>query len=206
MSGLAGILLALALLIYLAYRGLSVLIVAPLMALLAVLFAGAPVLASYTQVYMRALGEFVILYFPLFLLGAIFGKLMEVSGAAGAIGRSLAATLGTRHAIVAIVLACALLTYGGVSLFVVAFALYPVGAALFREAGLPRRLLPATIALGAFTFTMTALPGMPAIQNAIPMPFFSTTPFAAPGLGVLGGAVMLALGAVWLFPHLLRPL
>lgn len=198
MSGLAGIGLALALLIYLAYRGVSVLVLAPLVAALAVLFSGAPLLASYTQVFMRALGEFVTLYFPLFLLGAIFGKLMEVSGAAAAIGRGLAARLGARHAIIAIVLACALLTYGGVSLFVVAFAAYPVAAALFRDAGIPQRLIPATIALGAFTFTMTALPGTPAIQNAIPMPFFNTTPFAAPGLGIVGGAIMLALGLAWL--------
>jgi H+/gluconate symporter-like permease len=198
MMGLAGILIALAALIYLAYRGVSVLILAPLTALLAVLFSGAPLLASYTQVYMRALGEFVILYFPLFLLGAVFGKLMEVSGSAASIGRGLAARLGARHAILAVVAACALLTYGGVSLFVVAFAVYPVAAALFRQADIPRRLIPATIALGAFTFTMTALPGTPAIQNAIPMPYFNTTPFAAPGLGVVGGAVMLVLGAAWL--------
>jgi H+/gluconate symporter-like permease len=196
--GLAGILLALALLIYLAYRGVSVLILAPLMALLAVLFSGAPLLASYTQVFMKALAGFVMLYFPLFLLGAVFGKLMEASGAAAVIGRGLARLLGPRHAILAIVLACALLTYGGVSLFVVAFAVYPVAAVLFREAAIPRRLIPATVALGAFTFTMTALPGTPAIQNAIPMPFFHTTPFAAPGLGLLGGALMLALGAAWL--------
>lgn len=198
MIALTGILLALALLIYFAYRGLGVLIIAPLMALVAVLFSGAPLLASYTQVFMPALAGFLALYFPLFLLGAIFGKLMEASGSAAAIGRGLAERLGARHAIVAVVLACALLTYGGVSLFVVAFAVYPVAAALFREAGVPQRLIPAAIALGAFTFTMTALPGTPAIQNAIPMPYFNTTPFAAPLLGIVGGATMLGLGAAWL--------
>jgi H+/gluconate symporter-like permease len=195
---MAGILVALGLLIYLAYRGLSVLIIAPLMALLAVLFSGAPLLAAYTQVFMPALAGFVALYFPLFLLGAIFGKLMEASGSAAAIGHGLAARLGARHAILAVVIACALLTYGGVSLFVVAFAVYPIAAALFRQADIPQRLIPAAIALGAFTFTMTALPGTPAIQNAIPMPFFNTTPFAAPGLGIVGSALMLALGAAWL--------
>jgi len=198
MTGMAGILLSLAALIYFAYRGVSVLILAPLMALVAVLFSQAPLLASYTQVFMPALAGFVALYFPLFLLGAVFGKLMEASGSAAAIGRGLAERLGARHAILAVVLACALLTYGGVSLFVVAFAVYPIAAALFREAGVPQRLIPASIALGAFTFTMTALPGTPAIQNAIPMPFFNTTPFAAPGLGIVGGALMLALGAAWL--------
>lgn len=199
MIGILGIVLSLVLLMALAYRGASVLILAPLMALLAVLFSpGTPVLASYTQVFMPALGGFVIAFFPLFLLGAVFGKLMEASGAALVIARAIVAQLGEQRAILAIVLACAVLTYGGVSLFVVAFAVYPIAAALFKQAQVPKRLIPGTIALGAFTFTMTALPGTPAIQNAIPMPFFGTTPFAAPGLGVIGGLIMLGFGVWWL--------
>jgi H+/gluconate symporter-like permease len=198
-SSILGILLALVLLMALAYRGVSVLLLAPLMALLAAaLSPEAPLLASYTQVFMPALGGFVIAFFPLFLLGAVFGKLMEDSGAAQAIAEGITRALGPQRAILAIVLACAVLTYGGVSLFVVAFAVYPIAAALFRQAEIPKRLIPGTIALGAFTFTMTALPGTPAIQNAIPMPFFGTTPFAAPGLGLIGGAVMLVLGTLWL--------
>ncbi len=199
MLSIAGILLSLVLLMWLAYRGISVLILAPLMALLAVaLSPEAPLLASYTQVFMKALGGFVALFFPLFLLGAVFGKLMEDSGAARVIASRIVDWLGAGRAVLAIVLACAVLTYGGVSLFVVAFAVYPIAVELFRAVDVPKRLMPATIALGAFTFTMTALPGTPAIQNAIPMPYFGTTPFAAPGLGMIGGAVMLVLGAVWL--------
>lgn len=199
MTGILGIVLALVLLMALAYRGVSVLILAPLMALVAVLFSpGTPLLASYTQVFMPALGGFVIAFFPLFLLGAVFGKLMEASGAALVIAQSIVERLGAERAILAIVLACAVLTYGGVSLFVVAFAVYPIAAALFRQAQVPKRLIPGAIALGAFTFTMTALPGTPAIQNAIPMPYFGTTPFAAPGLGVIGGLIMLVLGVWWL--------
>jgi H+/gluconate symporter-like permease len=198
MLSIFGILLSLAALMVFAYRGVSVLILAPLAALAAVAFSDAPFLASYTQVFMKALGGFIVLYFPLFLLGAIFGKLMEASGAARALSTAIVARLGAERAVLAIVLACALLTYGGVSLFVVAFAVYPIAAELFRAADVPKRLIPATIALGAFTFTMTALPGTPAIQNAIPMPYFGTTPFAAPGLGLIGGAVMLGLGLAWL--------
>ena len=196
---ITGIVLALALLIYLAYRGISVIVLAPLVAAVAVLFdVSAPLLASYTQVFMPAAGRFVALYFPLFLLGAIFGRFMEDSGAANSISNRFVDWLGARNAILAIVLACALLTYGGVSLFVVAFAVYPIATAMFRAAGLPKRLIPAAIALGAFTFTMTALPGTPAIQNAIPMPYFNTTPFAAPGLGMITGLVMFAIGIGWL--------
>ncbi|MCL4746664.1 MAG: GntP family permease [Burkholderiaceae bacterium] len=198
-SSIAGILVSLALLMYLAYRGFSVLLLAPLMALLAVLASpDVPLLASYTQIFMKALGGFVVLFFPLFLLGAVFGKLMEDSGAARVIAMRIVDWLGSSRAVLAVVLACAVLTYGGVSLFVVAFAVYPIAVELFRAVDMPKRLIPATIALGAFTFTMTALPGTPAIQNAIPMPYFNTTPFAAPGLGLIGGAVMLLLGTAWL--------
>jgi H+/gluconate symporter-like permease len=195
---IAGIVLSLAALMYLAYRGVSVLLLAPAAALAAALLSDAPLLASYTQVFMQALGGFVALFFPLFLLGAVFGKLMEASGAARALASALVARLGAAHALPAVVAACALLTYGGVSLFVVAFAVFPIAAELFRAADIPKRLIPGTIALGAFTFTMSALPGTPAIQNAIPMPFFGTTPFAAPGLGVIAGALMLVLGLCWL--------
>ncbi len=199
MIGMLGILLSLALLIYLAYRGVSVLLVTPLMALVAAVFSGGvPLLATYTQVFMPALGKFAIAYFPLFLLGALFGKLMDDSGSARVIAQGIVEKLGRQRSVLAIVLACAVLTYGGVSLFVVAFAVYPVAVALFRAAEIPKRLIPPTIALGAFTFTMTALPGTPAIQNAIPMPYFNTTPFAAPGLGIIAGAIMLLLGMFWL--------
>mgnify|MGYP006272168109 CR=1 FL=1 len=199
MIGILVIVAALTALIYLAYRGLSLLLLAPAMAMLAVFAAeGGPVLATYTQIFMEATGGFIVRFFPLFLLGAVFGKLMEASGSARALADGIISGLGARRAILAVILSCALMTYGGVSLFVVAFAVWPIASALFREADLPKRLIPATIALGAFTFTMTALPGTPAIQNAIPMPYFGTTPFAAPGLGVISGAIMLALGWAWL--------
>ena len=198
--GTLGILISLALLMYLAYRGINVLILAPLLALLALLFAGDIhlLLPTYTQVFMKAMGGYVIQFFPLFLLGALFGKLMDDSGSARAIAQGIVAKVGSERAILAIVLACGILTYGGVSLFVVAFAIYPIARNLFEAADIPKRLVPATIALGAFTFTMTALPGSPAIQNAIPIPYFGTNGFAAPGLGLLAAAVMLGGGMAWL--------
>jgi H+/gluconate symporter-like permease len=185
---------------YWAYRGVSVLLLAPVLALLAVVMSGdvAMLLPVYTQVFMKAMGGYLMQFFPLFLLGAIFGKLMDESGSARAIAQGIVAAVGAQRAILAVVLACSVLTYGGVSLFVVAFAVYPVGAALFRQACIPKRLMPGAIALGAFTFTMTALPGTPAIQNAIPIPFFGTDAFAAPGLGVIGAAIMFGLGLWWL--------
>ncbi|MCX7694961.1 MAG: GntP family permease, partial [Caloramator sp.] len=200
MLGVIGIILSLALLMYLAYRGITVLVLAPLLALLAALFTGGtPLMATYTEVYMKNLANYVRLYFPVFMLGALFGKVMEDSGSAKAIAHYIASKLGKQKAIIAVVLSCAILTYGGVSLFVVAFAVYPVAAHLFKEAGIPKRLIPGAIALGSFTFTMTALPGTPQIQNAIPMPFFGTNAYAAPILGIVAAIIMAGLGICLLY-------
>lgn len=199
MTGVVVIILVLGAMMVLAYRGVSLLLLTPALAILAVLAAeGGPLLASYTQIFMKATGGFIIQYFPLFLLGAVFGKLMEASGSAKVLAIGIVRRLGQRRAILAVILSCATMTYGGVSLFVVAFAVWPIASALFREAALPKVLIPATIALGAFTFTMTALPGTPSIQNAIPMPYFGTTLFAAPWLGLIASIVMFGLGWVWL--------
>ncbi len=199
MVGLIGLLVSLALLITLAYRGASVIVLAPLLAMVAVLFSGeVPLLASYTQIFMPALGGFLAKYFPLFLLGALFGKLMDESGCARAIAHGISKRLGGRHAILAIVLCVAILTYGGVSLFVVGFAIYPLASSVFQSADIPRRLIPGTIALGSGTFTMTCLPGTMQIQNLIPMPHFKTDAFAAPILGTIGGICIFVLGMMWL--------
>ncbi len=193
------ILIALGILIYLAFRGITLILLAPAMALLAVLLTGGmPILAAYTQIFMTNTGDFIVAFFPLFMLGAIFGKLMDDSGSAKSIAESVSAWLGPERSIISVVLCCGVLTYGGVSAFVVAFAIFPVAAALFRAADIPKRLIPGTLALGAFTFTMSALPGTPAIQNAIPMPFFATTAFAAPGLGIIAALIMFVLGTAWL--------
>src|SRR5215467_2142548 len=196
--GLSGILVALFFLVWLAYRGGSVLLLAPAAALLAAAVAREPLLATWTQTVMRSAAQFVAQFYPIFLLGAVFGKLMEDSGSISAIAQFMMDKLGPRHAVLAVVLAGAFVTYGGVSLFVAFFVLAPMAEVLFRTAGIPHRLMPAALALGTSTFTMSALPGTPAIQNAIPMPFFGTTPFAAPGLGVIASVIMLGFGLWWL--------
>jgi H+/gluconate symporter-like permease len=196
--GLLGILVALGLLVALAFRGWSVLLLTPLAALVAAAFSGAPLLASWTQLFMPAAAGFVASFFPLFLLGAVFGKLMDDTGSITAIARWMKETLGPERTMLSVVLAGAVVTYGGVNLFVALFVLVPMAIGMFREVGLPRRLIPAAVGLGSMTFTMSALPGTPAVQNAIPMPFFGTTPFAAPVLGVIGAAIMLGFGLWWL--------
>jgi H+/gluconate symporter-like permease len=196
--GLLGILVALGFLIALAYRGWSVLLLAPASALIAAIFAREPLLAHWTQTFMGSASQFIAQFFPIFLLGALFGKLMDDTGSVQAIARGMTEALGEKRVVLATVLAGAIVTYGGVNVFVCFFVLAPMAITLFRSADIPRRLMPAAIALGSMTFTMTALPGTPAVQNAIPMPFFGTTPFAAPGLGIIASIVMLAFGLWWL--------
>jgi H+/gluconate symporter-like permease len=152
----------------------------------------------FSGVFMERMAGFAKLYFPVFLLGAVFGKLIELSGFSRAIVQAVLRMIGAERAIVAIVLVCAVLTYGGVSLFVVVFAVYPFAAEMFRQGGIPKRLMPGAIALGAFTFTMTALPGTPQIQNIIPTTFFETTTWAAPWLGLIGAAFTLTVGVAYL--------
>ncbi len=198
MIGSLGIILSLGLLMFMAYRGFSVIFFAPVFALLAASIAGLSPLPTYTELFLPQLAGYVKVYFPFFLLGAVFGKAMEQSGSAESIAHAITKKLGTRHAMLAVVLSCAILTYGGVSLFVVAFAVYPFASSLFQDANIPKRLLPATIALGAFTFTMDALPGTPQIQNSIPMKFFNTDLYAAPIFGSAGAVLVFSFGMLYL--------
>lgn len=190
---------ALGLLMLAAYRGYSVILFAPIAALGAVLVTDPGAVGpAFTGLFMEKMVGFVKLYFPVFLLGAVFGKLIELSGFSRSIVAAAINILGRRHAIPVIVLVCALLTYGGVSLFVVAFAVYPFAAELFRQSNIPKRLIPATVALGAFSFTMDALPGTPQIQNIIPTSFFGTNAWAAPWLGLIGSLFIIAVGLIYL--------
>lgn len=197
-----GILLGLILLVFLSYKGYSIIWVAPLSALVVALFGfgfnGEALLNSYIVNYMGSLANFTQSWFPLFFLGAIFGKLMDVTGCAKSVAHLLVKLIGAKRALLSVVVSCAVLTYGGVSLFVVVFAIYPLAISLFREANLPRRLIPGAIALGAFTFTMTAFPGSPQLNNIIAGKYFGTTPYAAPLLGIIGGLIMLGGGYLYL--------
>ncbi len=193
------VLAALCFLMFVAYRGYSVILFAPIAALGAVLLTDPSLVAPmFTGLFMDKMVGFLKLYFPVFLLGAIFGKLIELSGFSKSIVKSVIRLFGADRAMLSIVVVCALLTYGGVSLFVVVFAVYPFAAELFRQGDIPKRLIPGTIALGAFTFTMDALPGTPQIQNIIPTSFFGTTAWAAPWLGTIGAVFILIVGSVYL--------
>ena len=204
MISIIGLALALALLVYLAMRGMSILVAAPLCAILIALTSGLALLpvkgsaeASFAVSYMTGFTSFFRDWFLMFLLGAIFGKIMEDSGAAHSIAHWIIAKLGVRHAVLALVAACAILTYGGVSVFIVAFSVYPMAVGLFRDADLPRRFLPGTIAFGSVTFTMTSA-GSVEMQNWIPMQYLGTTPYAGWQVSMVVAIFMALTGFYWL--------
>ena len=193
-----GIFLSLIFLIGMAYRGHSVVAIAPLAAMIALVFSWDHILAGYTQIFMPAGANFIAGFFPLFLAGAIFGRLMTVSGYAEDIARWIPQIFGPKQAIFITAIITAILTYGGINAWVIAFTVVPIAKPLFKEANISMRLMPAAIALGIFTFATAALPGSPQIHNAIPTRYFQTTTFAAPLLGILGTIVTFGLGMMWL--------
>lgn len=177
-------------LMYLAWRGFSVILLAPACGLLAVALMGKAVLPAYTELFMIKTVGFIKSYFPVFFLGSVFGQLMGDSGFARSIAKAIVQKLGKDKALLSVVLPGSILTFGGVSLFVVVFAIYPFAAALYKEAGIPKRFIPGAIVTGAFTATLGAFPGSPQIQNIIPATFFGSTIFASPGIGIITGVVL----------------
>ena len=193
------VLAALAFLMLAAYRGYSVILFAPVAALGAVLLTDpSAVPAVFSGIFMEKMVGFIKLYFPVFLLGAVFGKLIELSGFSQSIVVAAIRYIGSTRANAVIVAVCAALTYGGVSLFVVVFAVYPFAAELYRQSNIPKRLMPGAVALGAFSFTMDTLPGTPQIPNIIPTTLFNTTGWAAPWLGTIGAVLTVIMGLAFL--------
>ena len=205
MLSMIGLIGGLALLMYLTMKGVNLLIAAPLTAFLVALLSGLAIFpqladergADFLTSYMAGFSGFIASWFIMFLLGAIFGKLMEDSGAAESIAAMIIGKIGVRRAALAIVIACAVLTYGGVSLFIVAFAVYPMAVSLFKGANLPRRFIPAALGFGSITFTMTSA-GSPEIQNWIPIQYLNTSPFAGWQVSLVVALVMMGSGYAWL--------
>ena len=183
---------------YVAFKGYSVIVFAPIFALIAAVMQGLPLMPAYTELFMGNAVTYVKSFFPVFLLGAVFGKVMEDTGLAKSIAHWIVEKVGHKNALLAVVLACYVMTYGGISLFVVVFAIYPFAASLFKEADIPKRLIPGCIATGAFTITMTAIPGTPQIQNIIPTNFYGTTAYAAPVTGIVASIAIFIMCMAWL--------
>ncbi len=195
---LAGILIGLCLLIFLAYKGHSIIWVAPLCAVFVAILGGLNILDAYMGDYIKGTADYIVSWFPAFFLGAVYGKLMDMTGSARSLANKLVALIGPKFAVAAVVIPCLLMTYGGISLFVVVFVIYPMGYAIYREADLPRTLLPGAIAFGAFGITMTAIPGTPQIQNIIPTDYYETTASAAPVMGIIAAVLIAIPGYIYL--------
>ena len=195
---LFGIILGLVLLMFLAYKGYSIIWVAPVCAVVVAVLSGYAILDAYIGDYMKGMADYVLQWFPAFFLGAVYGKVMDLTGSARSLGNALVKLIGPRFAVAAVVIPCLLMTYGGISLFVVVFVIYPMGYSIYRAADLPRTLLPGAIATGAFGITMTAVPGTPQIQNLIPTDYYGTTTMAAPLLSLVACAVMLLPAYIYL--------
>lgn len=195
---IVGILAAFVLLGFMCMKGWSIFISAPICALIIAVTSGMSPLGAITEEFLPGTGNYLAQWFLLFMLGALFGKIMEVSGAAASIARSVTGVIGAKNACIAVIIATSLMTYGGISLFVVVFVMYPFAVGLFQEADLPKRLLPGCIATGAFSFTAIALPGSPQNQNVLPTTYFGTTPTAAPILGIIVAIYILAASILYM--------
>ena len=181
-----------------AYRGWSIILIAPFFAVIAALLSEFGIMPTYSELYMTRLAEYTKTYYPVFLFGAVFARLMEKGGLASAIAGKIMSVLGEKQAVLAVILGCAALTYGGLSVFVVAFVMYPFGAEIFRKADIPKKLLPATLWMGIFSFAMVALPGTPQIQNIIPSSYFGTSTWAGVGTGLFATILFLGMSMGWL--------
>ena len=181
-----------------AYRGWSIILIAPFFAIIAALLSEFGIIPTYSELYMTRLAEYTKTYYPVFLFGAVFARLMEKGGLASAIAGKIISLLGEKQAVLAVILGCAALTYGGLSVFVVAFVMYPFGAEIFRKANIPKKLLPATLWMGIFSFAMVAMPGTPQIQNIIPSSYFGTSTWAGAGIGLFATILFMGMSMGWL--------
>ena len=189
-----GIIFGLATLITLALRGWSIIIIAPIAAVIVLVFSRVDLLQGLNESYMKGFSSFAMKFFFLFLLGTIFGKIMEDSGAAKKIAAFILRLTGKTkelYVAMAIVAVCGLLGYGGVSVFVILFVIVPIARPLFKEIDLSWHLFPGIYFFGVATFVMSMLPGTPQIQNIIPTKYLGTTAMAAPALGLIASMLVI---------------
>ena len=166
--GILLIVIGLVIMTVLAVKGVPILWSALVAGIFVLATSGLNVVEGITTTYMTGFSGYIMNYFLMFVLGAVFGKLCEVSGASDSIAKAVVSKLGEKYVVLAIIVAAAILAFGGVSLFVALFTLYPLGMSLFKQADIPRRLFPGTYIAGAATFAMTA-PFTPSTQNIVPM-------------------------------------
>lgn len=198
-----GILLGLAILIVFALKGVSLYVLAPFAALVVAIFAGGDILTAMTETYMAGFANFMKSYFLMFALSSIFAKIMSDSGAAKVIALKVAALVRRAPAkyqrllaVLSVGIMTAILTVGGINLYCCIFVLVSIGKDLFEEFDIPWHLYM-TSSLGSGSFTMSMIPGTPAIQNLIPMDVLGTKATAAPMLGIISTVLCIVLSVIY---------
>ncbi len=189
--------LALVLFGVLAFKRWSAIIIGPLISLLLVVASGLPVFQSMLGPYMAGSAAYVKNFFLVFMVGALFGAIYEDTRAAESIARSMSKVTKGKFTAPLIMVITGILTFGGISGFVVFFAIYPIAQELFKAANITRRLMPAAISAGCWTWSMSS-PGTPAIQNIIPMRALGTSSMASPIAGAAAGITQFILIFLWL--------
>ena len=193
-----GVLLGLIILIALAMRGVNVVVAALLGALVVAVTNAQPLVEALMEGFTGSMMGFAGQFFLIFLAGAIFGRVMGETQAAASVAFALSKRLGAERVLYICTIACVVLTYGGVNVFIVIFTVYPLGLSLLQQADLPKRLLLGAVMLGAGTFTMTALPGTPSLQNVISAQALGTSLTSGPVIGLIVSALTFGLGMWYL--------
>lgn len=188
-----GIIVALALMTILIMRGVNIFVVALLCSSIVAVTGGVNLYTGLKENYMSGFVGFLKNNFLIFLTGTIMGKAMEITNGAKAIAKLIVDKLGERFALISVPLACGIIAYGGVSVFVASFAVFPIALEVFRQSNYPRRFIPAALTFGCSTFAMVA-PGAPQIQNAVPAEALGTDLMAGATVGFISSAFILVLG------------
>lgn len=190
MLGILGLIIAIACVIAMIWKNWHMAVVSLAGALIVILFNGMAPVEALSGQFMSGMSEFAGNWFLLFMLGAIFGKVMGDSGASVGIANYMLKLLGEKSVVLVIMLTGLVLSYGGIGTFIIAFSLYPIAVALFQKADIPKKLIVATIMVCPVTVCMAMLPGSPSTQNLIPTAYFNTTAYAGPVIGIICALIM----------------
>lgn len=188
-----GIIVALICLMVLVYKKINIILASIICCLIVAASSSLPLLVSVKEAYMSGFAEFIVNNFLIFAFSALFGKVMEVTGAAAAFAKMMYSALGTKYSVYGCMLATALLVYGGVSNFVIVFTMFPIFQSVFKKVDLPHTLIPGVIYASSATFAASMLPGTPSLNNLIPMPYLNTPATAAPVVGIICSIVTIVL-------------
>lgn len=200
-----GILVSLATIVFLALRGVGIMLIAPLAVVIVSVFSGMGILDTLMGPYMKGFINYAAKFYLVFLFASVFGKYMDDSGAAKSIAAGILRLIGHEkplYVLLAVAVITLVLTLGGVSLFVVIFAVMPIARPLFKQMDIPWHLFMAAFIFGIGSLSMTMIPGTPSILNIMPMKYLGTTATAAPLLGIIAAVLMTAFNVWYMWSQL----